>query len=63
MTLEHNLRGTIPSRAFLHAVYERSQVRDVPTHAPPKRHGGIAAWLADFWEAILGREPKRNARA
>ena len=48
---EEDVRHSVPGRGIAHALYERKNAR-------PRRFN-IAAWLADFWEAILGREPKR----
>jgi hypothetical protein len=53
MTLEENLRHTIPGRGIARELWRRR-------HAPPKRGGLIAAWLAHVYELILGREPRNG---
>ena len=52
MTLERDLRHTIPSERVFRAIrVHRARTRD------PRRPFNIAAWLAHVYDLILGREP------
>jgi hypothetical protein len=61
MTLEENLRHTVQSRDFLGEMYERGvdfgRAGPIPPASPL---GHIAAWLAHFYDLILGRAPHRT---
>ena len=52
MTLERDLRHTIPSERVFRAIrVHRARTRD------PRQPFNIAAWLAHVYDLILGREP------
>lgn len=58
MTLEGDLRATVQTRDFLHEMYARGVDFGRRGRIPPASPGGhIAAWLAHFYDLILGRDP------